>query len=435
MDLASDGRTLYQAVASGSHVFVNGRSTEDAPGPLMGERVAVSPVGSIAVVARIGSGPLKDRAYACRMGQPWYELGPSAQLQGIAWIGGQFVCARVGPGGSSLVEQTIEGSILGTDVANTSQGILYYDDLDSRWIIQSQAVTKVGKYQMLKAIRRKLPDGRIVACGQVTNPDRIVIASFDGSIAFQAGEQINTPVFVTVGSQLACLVKNNALKTFDPPYPKVDLPAPPPPPPPPEPPMPPTIPNHKSTVERWRKFYDHLPPGSERAFRVSNGTAWDHREEGAGILSKPSGHNFNGYATDIVVYKDGRHFDVLVDGEGEARPTWRLITNPPTVDPARWRAPINPNMTPGPDPEPPPPPPPTPNPPPPSNQHCWVASDALFHRSLALQDRCAAKWRALHVPPGTPGGHMWLDPGQCHLWMYRFFVEGRSEQDIENNVT
>ena len=405
MDLASDGRTLYQAVASSRSVVVNGQRTKDAPGPLMGERVAVSPVGSIAVVARIGSGPLQDRAYACRMGQDWEPLGPTAQLQGIAWIGGQFVCARVGQGGGSLVEQTIEGSIIGTDVANTSQGILYYDDLDSRWVIQSQSVTKVGKYQMLKAIRRKLPDGRIVACGQVTNPDRIVIASFDGSIAFQAGEQINTPVFVTVGSQLACLVKGGVLKTFTPPYPKVDLPAPvppPEPPEPPEPPMPPTIPNHKATVAKWREYYADLPPGNERAWKIANATAYDHRSEGAGILSKPSGNNWKGYAIDIVVYKDGRHFDVLVDGEGEARPTWRLVTNPPTVDPGRWRAALNPGTTPGPEPPPPNPPPPNPpppNPPPPQppappavsyDQFVKVEAQQVYDRYVAVHGRAPA---------------------------------------------
>lgn len=247
MDLASDGRSLFQAESAGTAVVVTEdphrpfpltTRTTPAPGPLMGERIAVSPLGSIAVVARIGSGPLQDQAYACRLGQPWIPLGPSAKRQAVAWIGGEFLCARVGPGGRDLVVQTLDGEIRATGPANTSQGILGYDAIDGRWVIESQAVTQVGRYQMIKAVRLRLANGLIVACGQVTNPDRIVIASFDGSIAFNAGPQINTPVFTAVGSLLACVVLENkraTLKTFAPPYPTVDLPAPPPPPPPPGP--------------------------------------------------------------------------------------------------------------------------------------------------------------------------------------------------------
>lgn len=188
----------------------------------------------------------------------------------------------------------------------------------------------------------------------------------------------------------------------------------------------PPIPNHEDTVALWRRIYDDLPPGNERAFRIANATAWTHKEEGAGILHKPSGNNFQGYATDIVVYPDGRHYDVLVGGAEEARPTWRLITNPPRVDPARWRPPLDPQLEePG---EPPPPPRP------PGNQHCWAHSDGLFAETLSLMQQCAAKWRGLHVPPGTPNGHLLLDEGQVHIWLYRYFVQGWSVEQILADV-
>jgi hypothetical protein len=55
---------------------------------------------------------------------------------------------------------------------------------------------------------------------------------------------------------------------------------------------------------------------------------------GAGVLSKPSGNNCDGFATDIIAFPDGRIYDVLVGG-GEANgPAWQ---DDGTVDPARYR--------------------------------------------------------------------------------------------------
>lgn len=88
------------------------------------------------------------------------------------------------------------------------------------------------------------------------------------------------------------------------------------------------------------------------AFQITRRVAWRLRADGAGLLSKPSGNNCEGFSVDIVVYPDGRHYDVLVDGGGKNEPTFHLITDPERVDPARWRAPIDPDDAPLPAPEP-----------------------------------------------------------------------------------
>lgn len=41
-----------------------------------------------------------------------------------------------------------------------------------------------------------------------------------------------------------------------------------------------------------------------------------------GLLSKPSGNNCQGYATDIVMRSDGQGYDILGDGGGTNNPQW-----------------------------------------------------------------------------------------------------------------
>src|SRR5574343_1830740 len=96
-----------------------------------------------------------------------------------------------------------------------------------------------------------------------------------------------------------------------------------------------------------------MPPGNELAWRTINRAAI-LIGEGFGLVSKPSGNNYNGYSVDVLMRKDGRAVDCLRDGEGAAVPTWSEIE---PIDPARWRAPVPDAGGPQP-PEPPQPPPP-----------------------------------------------------------------------------
>lgn len=89
------------------------------------------------------------------------------------------------------------------------------------------------------------------------------------------------------------------------------------------------------------------------AWQITNRAAYILRNDGAGILSKPSGNNCQGYSVDVIIYRDGRAFDVLVDGGGANTPAWNQIE---PIDPGRWREPIAPVPIPGPGPVPDPPP-------------------------------------------------------------------------------
>lgn len=69
------------------------------------------------------------------------------------------------------------------------------------------------------------------------------------------------------------------------------------------------------------------------AFKITKKVAQRLASTGAGLLSKPSGNNCDGYAVDIIAYSDGRIFDCLIDGGGANEPSW----NPgEKVDPSRW---------------------------------------------------------------------------------------------------
>lgn len=75
------------------------------------------------------------------------------------------------------------------------------------------------------------------------------------------------------------------------------------------------------------------------AFAIVKMAAWGLRATGAGLLSKPSGNNCDGYATDIICYPDGRIIDVLGDGGNANTPNWNQVES---VEANRYRPPINP---------------------------------------------------------------------------------------------
>lgn len=76
------------------------------------------------------------------------------------------------------------------------------------------------------------------------------------------------------------------------------------------------------------------------AFSIVRLAAWRIGGD-AGLLSKPSGNNCEGYATDIIVYPNGRIYDVVIDGGGRNGPTWR---DAGVVDPSRYRPAVDPGQ-------------------------------------------------------------------------------------------
>ncbi len=56
-----------------------------------------------------------------------------------------------------------------------------------------------------------------------------------------------------------------------------------------------------------------------------------------GLLDKPTGNNCTGYATDIIAYRDGIIYDVLIDAGGANTPAWSFSGS---VDPSRYRPPF-----------------------------------------------------------------------------------------------
>ena len=104
------------------------------------------------------------------------------------------------------------------------------------------------------------------------------------------------------------------------------------------------------------------------AFEITKRVAWRLRETGAGLIAKrpeQNGCNWRGgrYGVDIIMYADGRHYDVLRNAETENVPSWDvpsggLIAPPelgrPALEPEGWGGtvppPIPPDPPPGPDP-------------------------------------------------------------------------------------
>lgn len=60
------------------------------------------------------------------------------------------------------------------------------------------------------------------------------------------------------------------------------------------------------------------------AFAITKRVAWGLRHLGAGLLSKPHGNNCEGFATDIVLFRDGHAVDILGDGGNSNTPLWSL---------------------------------------------------------------------------------------------------------------
>jgi hypothetical protein len=70
------------------------------------------------------------------------------------------------------------------------------------------------------------------------------------------------------------------------------------------------------------------------AFEITRRVAWILKDEGAGLLAKPSGNNCNGLSVDVVCYRDGTWVDCLVNAETENRPAWQVGAD--KLDPSRW---------------------------------------------------------------------------------------------------
>src|SRR3954470_21064862 len=75
------------------------------------------------------------------------------------------------------------------------------------------------------------------------------------------------------------------------------------------------------------------------AFQITKRVAWMLRNEGAGLLSKTTGNNCDGFATDIIAYPGGHIFDILVSGGDVNGPSWQ---DAGLVDASRYHAAIDP---------------------------------------------------------------------------------------------
>lgn len=71
--------------------------------------------------------------------------------------------------------------------------------------------------------------------------------------------------------------------------------------------------------------------GPDGAFEITKRVAF---LLGLGVLSKPTGNNAGGFAVDIVMARDGRIWDILIDSGGANEPSWN---EQPAVDPSRYR--------------------------------------------------------------------------------------------------
>lgn len=101
------------------------------------------------------------------------------------------------------------------------------------------------------------------------------------------------------------------------------------------------IPNHKDVVQRARDYYAHLS-GPQRAFCVTNKTAYDLRAEQVGTFFKQTGYAER--SSDVIIYRPaGETFDILGDSTGRATPQWNRTT-PTGFGPVdHWRVPADPN--------------------------------------------------------------------------------------------
>src|SRR2546425_694681 len=66
------------------------------------------------------------------------------------------------------------------------------------------------------------------------------------------------------------------------------------------------------------------------AFAITRLAVWQMRGSGAGLLTKPTGNNCEGYAVDILMYPNGNIVDIIADAGGANIPAWQPGT---AVDP------------------------------------------------------------------------------------------------------
>jgi len=98
------------------------------------------------------------------------------------------------------------------------------------------------------------------------------------------------------------------------------------------------------TLTALRNTYP-TPMSNDQLGLLLNAVAWHHRGEGYGLLKKPSGANCpqpqTGFriSRDILMQPDGTIYDVLIDAEGDATPTWGK--KKPIQDRTRWIAPVD----------------------------------------------------------------------------------------------
>lgn len=106
------------------------------------------------------------------------------------------------------------------------------------------------------------------------------------------------------------------------------------------------------TVQAVREAYP-TPMSEAQRGEFLNRIAWQHRADGWGLLRKDGGSRCPApqgvtVACDILVHAPSvRHFDVLIDGEGHARPDWAdagpCVPGPSSgCDMARFVAPVDP---------------------------------------------------------------------------------------------
>ena len=97
--------------------------------------------------------------------------------------------------------------------------------------------------------------------------------------------------------------------------------------------------DHLAVVTEVRATWDEMTPGPARAWTITNQVCLRLQAQGedAGLLAKDSGNQFLGYSTDIVVYRDGHHYDCLINSEADATPAWQ---DKGMIDPTRWRPPL-----------------------------------------------------------------------------------------------
>jgi hypothetical protein len=317
-------------------------------------RAACSPAGDVAAIG-VGS---DDIAYVVtRSGAVRYGQAHGQNPVGIWHDGLQFV---------PVIQRTSESYSVGqewiafpADIKGTSQG--FRDVLEDGTII-------FGDYahvQHVNGVTLHKPMGRgRVFVGQIDGSDRIDGILNPTAANFLRFTAIPGPAFephvaasVDQSQHAVCArTPHGAAFLIVPPYPPVgdsNTPIPPDPEPPdpkPEEPKPVAIPDYKPLVEEIRNalYPNHIgKPLNDRlkAFQITKHVAWRLRDQGFGLVAaKPgSDNNAEGYTSDVVALRDGRHWDTLSDGEGAAFADWRKVPdehNGPIV--ARWREPIQP---------------------------------------------------------------------------------------------